>query len=292
MYCRKQVCPWKRDEWLDLDEIYVPMTMMTIEIYVSDDFFIKERLGSYHDILKEDYQSTRFLLIGNPGQGKSVLCAKIASDWCEGVESLRHIKLLFILQLGQIDHTTDVEDAICSQLLSVDINKSDLTKIINKAGHSCLILLDSFDEAEESLLYHKQDIGNIVKTIQYKRFRDTRVLVTTRPWREKEIPKSSYTKLELKPMGKDEILKLIDNFFSRKVMTRRLAKPLKDLIISNAVVVDLSNPLITLLVCWYWSVTEGKKGIPTRLGDLYWEAISIMYDSAEYPSVTKVNERL
>ncbi|XP_072024411.1 uncharacterized protein [Amphiura filiformis] len=68
-YCKKRICPWKRNEWMDLDDIYVPMT---IDDTLPGEFTIKERMKSYADILKRNQDGRRFLLVGDPGRGKSV----------------------------------------------------------------------------------------------------------------------------------------------------------------------------------------------------------------------------
>ncbi|XP_072024281.1 uncharacterized protein [Amphiura filiformis] len=286
IYCKKQIIPWKRNEWLDLDDLYVPMS---IDDTSSGSFVIQERLKSYEDVLKID--GRRFLLVGDPGRGKSVFCAKIAYDWCreKPLSAIKHTKLLFILQLGLIDHTTNLEDAIREQLLSTSIakdpavNNDTLHQIISDFKESCLIVFDSFDETEMKILAKTQDIGNMVRIIQDDHLRECRVLVTTRPWREGEIINQypTYKRLQLKPLNKSDVLDLVRNYFNRSKDDLaapgliKLGKRLSGYIQRNEITIDLSSPLIVVMVSWLFEESHGRE-IPKRLGELYHAVLSMM----------------
>lgn len=290
-YCKKQACPWKPDEFLDLDSIYVPMSL---DIKVSGASSVKKRLSSYQDIFKSDQKSSRFILVGGPGQGKSVFCAKIASDWCHRTElsPLKHIQLLFILQLGVMNHESNIEDAIRSQLLSdeVDVDGETLGKLIKDLGSSVAIVLDGLDEAPPDLMKHKDTTGNLIKTIRYSYLRDCRILITTRPWREREIVRlPEYERLELQKLSRSDVKALVENFFSQgDHLAVALGKRLMQYIDKNKLLVDTSIPLVVLMICWFWMETQGKKGLPERLGELYGEILDIMYQNLPSPVTDKV----
>jgi archaellum biogenesis ATPase FlaH len=248
---------------------------------------IKERLKSNGDILKRSHDCCRFLLVGNPGQGKSVFCAKIAHDWCkkEPLSALKHTKLLFILQLGMINHETDIEDAIKYQLLqSISIDKTKLGRILNDFSDTSLIVLDSYDETEMGILGKRENMGNIVKIIENDYLVKSRVLITSRPWREGEIISqySMYKRLQLKALSKSEILDLVSKFFKRREddfslidLGKRLSKNIQD----NKILMDMSCPLLTIMVCSLFEDTKGA-AIPNRLGELYLAFFSMLCKSS------------
>ncbi|XP_072049234.1 uncharacterized protein [Amphiura filiformis] len=180
-YCKKQMYPWRTGNYVDLDSIYVPVT---IDITIPGMRPIKERLKSYQEIFETE-DDTRYILTGNPGQGKSTFCAKLAFDWCHKskVSPLKDVQLLFIIQLATLKHSSSIEDAICSQLLSSNTNRSTLGKVIHALGKKVVIVLDGLDEAPVDLLKH-EITENLVEIIRFKQHRECCVLVTTRPWRK------------------------------------------------------------------------------------------------------------
>ena len=279
--CKKPVYPWNLDDFVDLDTIYVPVT---IDIRIKGARAIKQRVESYQDLFKNK-KGIRYVLTGNPGQGKSCFCAKLAHDWCEKT-TLQDIHLLFVLNLGRMDHTSNIEDEICQQLLDSTGNKIDsgtLRKIIKDLGSSILVVLDAADESLNLFeMDDKQASGNLIKTMKKKHMEDAFVLVTTRPWQEREILKFKvYERLELQQMTTSDVKIFIDKFFKQNEYDVALGKTLLKYIEKNKLTMDTTTPLVTLLVCWYWIKTEGRKGIPTKVGELYTEIITIMYKDRE-----------
>ncbi len=275
--CKKPIYPWKTGNYVDLDTLYVPLT---IDINLPGIRPIKERLKSYTEIFSSKDESTRYLLTGSPGQGKSTFCAKLAFDWCNDVAALSNVKLLIILQLATVNHLSNIDDVICSQLLSSNLDTEIVHKVIKKMGKNVVIVLDGLDEAPTDLFQHETN-GDLVKTIQFKHLRHCRVLITTRPWREREITGNfpEYRRLQLRRMTKADVNTYIGKLFNHNLddltavaLGRRLLKYINE----NKVLVDVSIPLMVLLISWYWIKTNGQKSIPERTGDLYGEIINIM----------------
>ena len=293
-YCKKQMYPWKPGNYVDLENVYVPLT---IDVKIPGMRPIKQRLKSYQEIFNSDQACTRHILTGIPGQGKSTFCSKLAYDWCHKSDSspLKNIDLLFILQLGSLNHSAKIEDAICSQLLSNSIdhvNSAKLGKLIRKLGRSAALVFDALDEASTDLLTHK-DNSDLISVISYKHLRECRVLVTTRPWRESEITTRFpvYRRLELQQMSRSDVKAYVEKLFCQNpddapsiALGRRLLKYIGE----NKILVDTSTPLMVLLISWYWCETDGKKGIPDRVGELYEEIVTLMYRSVQNSNIPKV----
>ncbi|XP_072022909.1 uncharacterized protein [Amphiura filiformis] len=139
--CKKWVYPWGGN-WMDFDKIYIPVT---IDRDVGPESKpIKESLESYEELfeIKEDEASRRFILVGDPGQGKSSFCAKVAHDWCVR-KTLENIRLLFIIDLAKVDKDTFIEDAICEHLLSdIEIQPTKLREVIKHLKQSIFFIFD------------------------------------------------------------------------------------------------------------------------------------------------------
>ena len=293
--CMKKTCPWKPNEYLDLDKIFVPVT---IDIDVKGATVVKKHLNSYQDILKKSQDSKRFLLVGDPGLGKSVLCAKMAYDWCHKtpLSPLNQIQLLFILQLGQMDHTSNIEDAICEQLLSKfiakRIDRDKLGEVIRKLDQFVMVVFDGVDESPPKLFEHESDVGNVLDIMRLEDMLGCRVVVTTRPWRENDVKEcGAYERLELQRMNKSDVKTLVDKFFSQnddpsaKIWGNALLKQIED----NKLVVDTSTPLLVVLLCWYYTETKGQSEIPDKIYKLYENIINIMYRNATQSDIEKVS---
>ena len=290
IFCKKQVYPWQPGEYVDLDTIYVPVT---IDIKIPGSRTIKKRLKSYQDIFRDEETCTRFVLSGSPGQGKSTFCAKLAFDWSHNPADspLKHIKLLFIIQLSLVDPESTIEDTICAQLLSNDVDPTSIGHVIRELSSSAVLVLDGIDEAPEDLLDYP-DADNLVQTMRYRDFEECRVLITTRPWRESEITKIPvYKRLELQKMDRSSVKEYVQKFFSlnkEDFMMVALGRRLLKYIEENRLLVDTSTPLVVLLICWFWTKTNGEKAIPDRITELYNQIVDIMYERLPNPVKEKV----
>ncbi|XP_072022692.1 uncharacterized protein [Amphiura filiformis] len=291
--CKKLIYPWDQTgKWMEFDKIYIPVT---IDRDVGPGAKpIKESLESYEELFKieEDRGHRRFLLVGDPGQGKSSFCAKVAHDWCVGT-TLENIRLLFIIDLVKVDKDTLVEDAICEHLLSdIDIQPTKLREVIQNLKQSIFFIFDGLDEVPglmSSKVEKKGGVGNrVTDVMKYQKLKDCRVLVTTRPWGEKEMKDIPwYKRLELKKMTREKVKKYVQMFFGQDIETKYLGDSLVNFIDKNKLTLDTSTPLIALLAIYYWSETGGSSGIPDHLRTLYDNIISIMYKKQPQSIFTK-----
>ncbi|XP_072029763.1 uncharacterized protein [Amphiura filiformis] len=286
--CKKQLFPWERESYVDLNDIYVQLTVD--EDIPKPNKTIKIPLQFYHLIFEHTEAHRRFILEGRPGLGKSTLCAKIAHDWCSGLDDkdqnspLNHIELLFVLELGKVDYKSNIEEEIIKQLLHASASRfrdpQCLRRTIEKCGKSVVIILDALDESAPDLL-QCQEVGSIVGILKFEELSSCRVLVTSRPCKRiNELMDVKYKRLELQPFNKEKIREYVKQFFAvDDPLSRTLGARLSQMIKNNELVVDISIPLIALLICWYWKITEGKREIPKRRSELYDAIITTMYQS-------------
>ncbi|XP_072029762.1 uncharacterized protein [Amphiura filiformis] len=287
--CKKQLFPWECESYVDLNDIYVQLTVD--KVIPKPNKTIKIPLQFYHLIFEHNEEQRRFILEGRPGLGKSTLCSKIAHDWCHRLDDkdrnspLNHIELLFVLELGKVDYKSNIEEEIVKQLLHASASPFHdlqwLRKTIETCGKSVVIILDALDESDPDLLVLRhEEVGSIVRILTFDELSSCRVLVTSRPWRIKEMMEFKYRRLELQPFNKKKILEYMKQFFAvDDPLSRTLGARLSKMITNNELVVDVSIPMISLLICWYWKVTEGKQEIPKRRSELYDAIISTMYQS-------------
>ena len=279
--CKKQISPWRRSEFLDLDQVYVPMT---IDTTIPGESPIKKRLNSYQNLLKSGRESSRFVLLGGPGQGKSVFCALIAHDWCnnENLSALKNIQLLFVLQLAAMNlETSNIEDAIRSQL-SIQTDSESLGKIMHDLGDSVAIVLDGLDEMEPVPSLEKdKKVGTLVKTIKGNHLKDCRLFITSRPGAENRIVQlqgQGYQRLLLqKVLSKSDVKEMVQKYFSLNEDDEALSIGLLDLIEQNKMLIPTSTPMMVMMICWYWAQTKGEHGyMPERINEFYSQVVDMM----------------
>ncbi|KAJ8050514.1 Nucleotide-binding oligomerization domain-containing protein 2 [Holothuria leucospilota] len=161
------------------------------------------KLDSYNSIFIDPrfLQAMVFLILGEPGYGKSTLALQYAYDWCKRSLSspLKEVEILIFLRLRYLKGLASIFSAIKQFLLPCDsrLSESDIEDIILNCN-SKVIVLDGFDE------YLSSDNANsdVTKIISRQMFRDFRVILTTRP---SSIPtRLSYKTEKLRLIGFDK----------------------------------------------------------------------------------------
>ena len=119
---------------VDLNAIYINLSVSRVIPSFGQAFTMP--MKSYYDLFndKDLSRSSRIIITGKEGYGKTTLAAKMAHDWALVVGHLQKqsaladtkledcplqkVKLLFVLNMRWIDQATDIEDAILSQVLN------------------------------------------------------------------------------------------------------------------------------------------------------------------------------
>lgn len=140
-----------------------------------------KKLNSYHEVLEgtED-SSTRTILEGDPGYGKSTLTLQLAYDWCNGTDgsSLANKSILILLRLRQLRGIKSVFRAIRQFILPKDspVTEEDIENILRESN-STVFILDGFDEYPDG---ETEDSNDILSIIRRDMFQEDHVILTTR----------------------------------------------------------------------------------------------------------------
>ncbi|KAJ8049626.1 NACHT, LRR and PYD domains-containing protein 14 [Holothuria leucospilota] len=197
-----------------------------------------DKLCSYHDILhNERVKSTRRIIEGEPGYGKSTLTVQLTYDWCNKIplSYLKDIDVLILLRLRQLGGVTSVYRAIKQFLLPKDskLTESDIADIIDECS-SVLVILDGYDEYPDQDVHVDSDVTSI---IMRKMFQQFEVILTTRSsYLPKKYP--ALTK-RLKLTGFDDIAR--DQYIRKAVVGDdvKAAEKIKQKLKENPVLLDL-----------------------------------------------------
>ncbi|XP_072045223.1 uncharacterized protein [Amphiura filiformis] len=279
--CKIPLFPGDMSKCVDLKDIYTKVSIvMDLPKPCSS---IRIPLKSHEEIFTrktDDGQFyTRLLLAGPAGYGKTTTTAKIAYDWAKSRDLfLSDIGLLFVVNMRWVEHTSNLEDVILSQMLPDDteMTKELLRSKIKELRDRVIIIVDAVDESDRELFNHPKSSGSIVKLLTGKTFVLCRLVVTTRPWRVVEIVKAckAFTRLDLSGFSKEDVQTYIRQFFRDD---EELRESLLEYMSQNALVADVSRvPLMALLVSTYWRKSRAAE-IPNRIGHLYDAILNIMY---------------
>ncbi|KAJ8018960.1 NLR family CARD domain-containing protein 4 [Holothuria leucospilota] len=182
LYDAVQPIPYIRDRLYCVDRVFVEGG---IEYLVAKDRIggqgTWEKLSSYHNILGDDrVKSTRRIIEGEPGYGKSTLTLQLSYDWCNKIplSYLKDIDVLILLRLRQLGGVTSVYRAIKQFLLPKDskLTESDIADIISECS-SVLVILDGYDEYPDQDVYVDSDVISIIMRNMFQQFE---VILTTR----------------------------------------------------------------------------------------------------------------
>ncbi|XP_072182145.1 uncharacterized protein [Diadema setosum] len=250
----------------DLDAIYTDLSL-------KDQHGEHETPITLEDLLTmvESGEISKHLLIeGEGGVGKTMLCSKIAWDWCQG-RLLQDLDMVVVIPLREVKNETSI-GGIIKGCLS-DTNAATALEIDNYISTNLtkvLLVFDGFDGFSGNI--GEANSSEVVDILALNKWKSCRVMVTTRPWRADEFEMNqdlaeAYTCISVDGFNKENVSNYIRRCFRLK-NKEALAESLISFMEENDVI--RSNiapfPIYCSMLCLMWGdFTEEEKKKMTKL---------------------------
>jgi HEAT repeat protein len=245
--------------------------------------YFREQLQNRRYAWKDEWQKVRHgVIIGYPGDGKSVLARKLVHDVAKesmtllttGAKATTQISVPIFIRLQDVGETKSLEAALRRRLPSttspalMDYLVNDKDKFLE--SELAWVVLDGLDEVDEK---HDADVKReLTRLAQGK----CRVLLTSRPYRYRraDLPFSQLSEFKLAPLTEVQQRTFMEDWF-HDPKRRQALEVLKR---NNPSVAEMMrNALLLSLIC---SVAETKNLDPktTRRSDVYRAVVEHLAD--------------
>ena len=218
----------------------------------------------------DECQNPRAVLIeGDPGMGKTTYCSKIAFDWAKkepgAGDCFPNFKVVLLLRCRDMTSNSNLRDAICEQILPVDIEEQDekaFFKFITQNQSDVLLVLDGLDELPKD---RWSEVEQIIQG-RSRMFRKCPLVATARHEAGIRLRKSCDTLLEIVGFNIHYACEFVVKFFKAKGedITEKLFDRLED---DESLAELIANPLNTALLCLLYEYSNGI--LPEKKTTLY-----------------------